>query len=92
MKILFTAVTLSLLSTLALAEKSAEVTEAAPAVEVDTIRIQFEILDADQNGEITAEEAAASEELAGKFAGLDANNNGKLDGAEFSQFYTAEEK
>jgi len=88
MKTLITAASLSLLSTLALAGNAKE---DAAAVS-DTIRIQFEILDADQNGEITKKEALASQKLSIKFAELDVNNNGNLDRTEFSQFYTTEEK
>jgi len=88
MKTLIAAVSLSLLSTLALANNAKE----DAVVAVDTIRIQFESLDADQNGEVTKEEALASEELSSKFAELDVNSNGNLDGTEFSQFYATEEK
>ncbi len=88
MKILITAVSLSLLSTFALADNTKE-----DAVAVsETTRIQFEILDADQNGEITKKEALASEKLSSKFAELDVDSNGNLDRAEFSQFYETEGK
>ncbi|MGE4545497.1 MAG: hypothetical protein AB7D06_15465 [Pedobacter sp.] len=46
----------------------------------------FEYLDADQNGFITSEEAASCETLITDFATVDANQDGKLDQAEYAAF------
>lgn len=46
----------------------------------------FEYLDADQNGFITSEEAASCETLITDFATVDANQDGKLDPAEYAAF------
>lgn len=46
----------------------------------------FEFLDADQNGFITSEEAASCESLITDFATVDANQDGKLDQAEYAAF------
>lgn len=46
----------------------------------------FEYLDADQNGFISSEEAASCEPLIAEFATVDANQDGKLDPAEYAAF------
>ncbi len=47
---------------------------------------EYKALDADQNGTISAEEAAAHEGLSESFAEVDANADGEVDQAEFAQF------
>ncbi|MEN8179929.1 MAG: EF-hand domain-containing protein [Pseudomonadota bacterium] len=47
---------------------------------------QFNKLDADADGYISAEEAAAHEGLQKGWQGTDANMDGKVDAAEFSAF------
>jgi starvation-inducible outer membrane lipoprotein len=54
------------------------------AVKSDTP--DFESLDADRNGFISTEEAASCEELITDFAKIDANQDGKLDQAEYAAF------
>jgi hypothetical protein len=49
----------------------------------------FEILDADQNGFISTDEAASCEGLIEDFATIDANQDGKLDQAEYAAFSEA---
>lgn len=46
----------------------------------------FESLDADRNGFISTEEAASCEALITDFAKIDANQDGKLDQAEYAAF------
>jgi len=46
----------------------------------------YEALDADKDGVISAEEAQADPELAGKFKDLDKNQDNRLDAAEFARF------
>ncbi len=46
----------------------------------------YEDLDANKDGVISAEEAQADPELAGKFKDLDKNQDNQLDAAEFAQF------
>ncbi len=87
MKTLIAAASISLFTSLVSAEDVAK----EATVEVDTTRIQFEILDIDQNEKISIEEAANSDALSAKFVALDVNNDGNLDGEEFSKF-TPEEK
>ncbi len=46
----------------------------------------YQELDADKDGVISAEEAQADPELAGKFKELDKNQDNRLDAAEFARF------
>lgn len=52
------------------------------AVEVDS----FQILDADANGYISAEESASNQALTTQWTALDKDSNNQLDKAEFSAF------
>lgn len=49
----------------------------------------FETLDADQNGFISTDEAASCEGIVEDFAKIDANQDGKLDQAEYAAFSEA---
>ncbi len=48
----------------------------------------FKALDADADGYISQQEAAASQGLSDAYGSLDQNQDGKLDSAEFSAFET----
>jgi Ca2+-binding EF-hand superfamily protein len=52
----------------------------------DTGSSVFSTLDADQDGSISADEAAASPELSKNWSTIDADENGVVDAAEFSAF------
>jgi len=52
----------------------------------DTTTPTFELLDANQDGYISSEEAASYEALVTTFEKIDANQDGKLDAAEYSAF------
>jgi Ca2+-binding EF-hand superfamily protein len=52
----------------------------------DTGSSGFSTLDADQDGSISADEAAASPELSKNWSTIDADENGVVDAAEFSAF------
>jgi hypothetical protein len=50
----------------------------------------WKILDTDQDGTISKEEASASKEITDAWDNLDANKDDKLDSAEFAQLYSQE--
>lgn len=59
---------------------------AGSAVQAEETKSMFQGLDADANGYISAEEAAANPELHARWQELDADKNNLLDMSEFSAF------
>lgn len=61
------------------------------AVALDSVnkaKIQFEVLDANQDGSLSKDEAASSTKVSKVFDSLDADKNGKLDINELGKLYS----
>ncbi len=54
--------------------------------------VTFNLVDTDQNGSISKEEAAVMPALSKQWSDYDSNTDGKLDEAEFARFELAEPK